>query len=144
MLKSSERHSASKYASDRKHVDDFEDKDDEEYEDAFALECDLRLEQHVTGAPLHLRQKKRTTLSFVPCDGLLVAKIQGTDVHIRMRGPKAKVSVHCSLMTDGKISSRDLSRNLSLMVSNAMPCRLREFQQGIKRSLGAPFPSFKF
>ena len=42
--------------------------------------------------------------------------------------------MHCNQMAAGKISFRDLNRNLSILVSNALPHKLLEFQQNIKVS----------
>jgi Cdc6-like AAA superfamily ATPase len=69
---------------------------------------------------------------------VLIAKVQSSSVRVAMVGPKARVTVHCSLMHQGKISFRDLTRNLSILVSNAMPQKLLEFQQSLKRALNAP------
>ena len=44
------------------------------------------------------------------------------------------MSVHCNQMAAGKISFRDLNRNLSILASNALPHKLLEFQQNIKVS----------
>jgi hypothetical protein len=109
-----------------------------EDDDALELACDIRLEQQRGGAALSCRQQKRTTLSFDRAEGVLVAKVQGADIRIAMTGPKARVTVHCSAMHQGKIAFRDLTRNLSVLVSNAMPQRLLEFQQALKRALNAP------
>ena len=41
-------------------------------------------------------------------------------------------------MSSGKITFRDLTRNVSVLVSKAQPEMLLEFQQSVKRALGAP------
>jgi len=42
------------------------------------------------------------------------------------------------VISPGKITFRDLTRNVSVLVSNAHPQRLLEFQRSVKRALGGP------
>ena len=50
-------------------------------------------------------------LCFVREEQVLMGKLGGHEVRIAMAGPKAKVSVHCNRLAEGKLSVRDLNRN---------------------------------
>ena len=77
-------------------------------------------------------------MCFVREEQVLMGKLGGHEVRIAMAGPKAKVSVHCNRLAEGKLSVRDLNRNISLLVSNARPDCLAQFTQQMKQALGKP------
>jgi hypothetical protein len=84
----------------RAEQDLLEDSDSGGDNDAFELDCDIRVEQFVTGAVApNCRQQKQTVLSFH--EGVLVARLHATDIRIPMAGPKARVTVHCNQMPQG-------------------------------------------
>ena len=88
-------------SSRRARAEQDEDSDSGGDDDAFELDCDIRVEQFVTGAVApNCRQQKQTVLSFH--EGVLVARLHGADIRIPMAGPKARVTVHCNQMPQGE------------------------------------------